>query len=94
MLNNIPDSAQSSYASLLDAEDECAVMERRGMAWCFACELYKSSTRELLSCGVIYPVCRDCCPFDLPCECCGRAERMPGFDGCPTCEAEIARGAM
>lgn len=95
---NVPDSAQSSYISLLDAEDECAVMERRGMAWCYDCNRYMSSTREVRVPGGMQPLCRECRPFDRPCEYCGRAEREPGFDGCLTCEvandlAEIAREA-
>lgn len=98
MLNNIPDSAQSSYASLLDADDECAVMERRGMAWCQFCEGYYSCTRCIVENGSTVHACKGCRPFDRPCEYCGQAEREPGFDGCLTCEVandleEIAREA-
>jgi hypothetical protein len=88
MLNNIPESAQYAYSALLDSEDEASEMESRGMAWCDGCYEFKSSTRDVKWNGFMEPFCRDCRPFDRPCEACGKAEAAPGLDGCVPCTIE------
>lgn len=87
-LSNIPESAQSAYADLMDREDEASEMDSRGMAWCDQCESYVSRVRTVKINGEMVDRCRECKPFDRPCEACGNAEAMEGCDGCLACEIE------
>lgn len=79
--------------------DEDAI-GRGWKSWCVGCDDFKDSTRDVKWNGVIEPICRDCRPFDRTCEACGKAECLPGLDGCLACtidgdlhdvRAEIAR---
>lgn len=88
MLSNIPESAQHAYSAMLDAEDEASEMESRGMAWCEDCESYVSRVRPVKINGHMVDRCRECRPFDRPCEACGKAEAMKGHDGCLACTIE------
>lgn len=72
------------------------------MDMCADCFIFSSDVRNVFSNGITSPFCRDCRPFDHPCEACGLAEAHTGCDSRLACEiigdlhsvrAEIA-GAM
>lgn len=93
-------SSERAHAD--DYRTRRAFPETHWLSWCDECEVYQSSTRDITINGFTKSLCRDCRPFDHPCEACGLAERHPGCDSCLACEiigdlhsvrAEIA-GAM
>lgn len=50
---------------------------------CWQCdETY--DTREVKFCGITRYACRDCRPFDHPCDC-GKGECLPGTQECLSC---------
>lgn len=62
--------------------------EAGGMDRCADCFIFSSDVRNVFSNGITSPFCRECRPLDRPCEACGKAEAIEGYDGCLACTVE------
>lgn len=83
-------SNQACSSEIAHAEDYRTryAEEAGGMDMCADCFIFSSDVRHVFSNGITSPFCRDCKPFDRPCEACGKAEALEGQDGCLACTIE------